>query len=146
MHRLILLALILTACADSEATPPPVVDASKLVEQLEQLKAKAAKYDALPPQPRNFICERFAVANPAAKCDPELNGFGELATHTARMTFEGKTADGKPAKDTLACVLNAGQVSMVCDGLIYQRPKEPAEKPVAPVKPVARPAQQGAKK
>lgn len=67
-----------------------------------------------PPPPRNFVCERLAVVNEKATCKPELSGVGDLSTHTARVTID---------KDTLACALNAGQVSMVCAPLIYQAPK-----------------------
>jgi hypothetical protein len=99
MRYLLLLALI--ACSD----------------------ASGSKLD-VPAQPaRNLVCERWATLNPKATCVAEMSGYGDLNTHTARVTIE---------KDTVACALNAGQVSLVCASLVYQAPAEKPQPVTAP--------------
>lgn len=66
---------------------------------------------------RNFVCERIADEEPAAKCRPEFTDAGELHTHSAVVTTD---------KGRASCVLNASTVSVVCGPLVVV--PQPAEK------------------
>lgn len=64
---------------------------------------------------RNFVCERIADQEPAAKCRPEFTDAGESHTHSAVVTTD---------KGRASCVLNASTVSVVCGPLVVV-PQEP---------------------
>jgi hypothetical protein len=90
-------------------------------------QAQSAPTPAAPPAPRNFVCERVAIKNPTAKCEPEFTDVGELHAHTARVTL---------GSDTVTCGVNSGQLSVVCGDLFVavQRAEQPAPAPSSPPK------------
>lgn len=93
--------------------------------------SNASKLD---PQPvaRNLVCERVALLNPSAKCVAEFTDSGEAHIHSARVTFEAKTQDGKSAITVVrACGLTAAQLGMVCSELSAQ-PKPAKQTEAAP--------------
>lgn len=98
-----LVLAILAACTTTTAAPSTHVE---------------AKPDAGVPTPRNFVCERVAVANPNATCTPELTDAGEHHTHSARVTID---------KNVVSCIVNDAQVGVVCGPLFVEvRPAESA--------------------
>jgi hypothetical protein len=108
------------ADASFAATADAVVAEVKRLKELEAGAVAAGK-------PRNFVCERVAVLNPKAKCDPELTDEEPLHTHMAVVTVE----DDK-GKTVLACGMNAAQLSMVCGPLQAPPPTadtSPSQKP-----------------
>jgi hypothetical protein len=86
---LALIAMLATACVASSKADAPV---------------------------RNFVCERIADEEPAAKCRPEFTDAGEQHTHSAVVTTD---------KGRASCVLNASSVSVVCGPLVVV--PQPAE-------------------
>lgn len=66
------------------------------------------------PAPRNFVCERIAVLDPKATCQPELSDVGSGHVHTARVT-QGTV--------TMSCAVSLGQYAMACGKLLA----DPAE-------------------
>lgn len=87
---------------------------------LSLLAAACSAPSKFDPAPRNLVCERVAIISPKAKCTPELSGAGELASHTARVTFDVTTEDKKTATRVVACGLNASQLGMVCGELEHK--------------------------
>ena len=125
------LALILVFAACSSKQPPVPVPVHS------ESPCPAAAGSAVSPvlaQPvssevRNFVCERLHAENEKAPCEPEYTDVGELHTHTARITIQGQT---------VACAINAQQVSVVCGPLFYVAPpSKPADD--AALKPEAKP-------
>lgn len=108
MIRVSLIVLALAACQAAQSAPTPTAQPA--------------------PVPRNFVCERVAIANPQAKCIAELSGVGDLSTHTARVDL---------GKDTLACAINAQQVGVVCGSLFVE--VRPAPQPQQPQQPTPAP-------
>jgi hypothetical protein len=77
-----------------------------------------------PTVPRNFVCERVAIKNPTAKCDPEYTDVGELHTYTARITI---------GDSTVSCGLNSNSLAIAC-GDLFVTPQAPPPTPAAPKK------------
>ena len=129
------------ACSASKtsapASPPagsaaPAKDAGLPVGGHAETKVAPAGDVILSPRTRNFVCERLALENSKAPCEPELTDAGELHTHTARITLDGQV---------IVCALNSSQVSAVC-GPMFTAPQAPppvakytAPKPPAPKAP-----------
>ncbi len=101
-------------------------------------QSQASKLDDKPAPtqpPRNFVCERLAIADKEAKCDPEWT---HENIHTARVTQKG---------GTFSCGLAVGALSVVCDPLFAKVQEPVPEQGEAKLSPTAKPAPaKGAKK